>query len=182
MAGAYGSAQAARDALGGRWAALAVAPPPPGEQLAILAARFPPLRPLLPAALAMLRLARLASGQAGSKPILASVGPVLAGAGSGRAGTAQFGVGDSRDTEDAQDVTAGEAGDAGELRAWEGTAEAAARAGGVRTGDPGLHVGRHFSLRDLIKWCRRMQARWRGLGGAGRCAAVQDADRVSKLP
>lgn len=156
-AGAYGSAQAARDALGGRWAAVAVAPPPPAEQLAILGTRFPPLRPLLPAALAQLRLARLASGQAGADPDLTPAAPDLAGA-------AQISGYDSRDTGDAQDIAAG---DAEELRAWEGCAEAAARAGGVRPGDPGLHVGRHFSLRDLIKWCRRMQARWRGLSSAG---------------
>ncbi|KAL0028971.1 hypothetical protein WJX77_009058 [Trebouxia sp. C0004] len=30
-------------------------------------------------------------------------------------------------------------------------------AGGVKRGDVGLHVGRHYSIRDLITWCNRMQ-------------------------
>ena len=30
-------------------------------------------------------------------------------------------------------------------------------AGGVKGGDVGLHVGRHYSIRDLITWCKRMQ-------------------------
>ena len=46
-----------------------------------------------------------------------------------------------------------------DLGDWEAAVFAAARAGGVRTGDAGMHIGRHFSLRDLVKWCRRMQAR-----------------------
>lgn len=36
---------------------------------------------------------------------------------------------------------------------------AALAAGGVRVGDVGLHVGRHYSIRDLITWCNRMQVR-----------------------
>ena len=34
---------------------------------------------------------------------------------------------------------------------------AALAAGGVRPGNVGLHVGRHYSVRDLITWCNRMQ-------------------------
>ena len=30
-------------------------------------------------------------------------------------------------------------------------------AAGLREGDTALHVGRHFSLRDALKWARRMQ-------------------------
>ena len=30
-------------------------------------------------------------------------------------------------------------------------------AAGVWPGELSLHLGRHFSLRDLFKWCRRMQ-------------------------
>ena len=47
-------------------------------------------------------------------------------------------------------------------RDTEGLAGAVARAlaaGGVRAGDVALHVGRHFSIRDLIVWCKRMQVR-----------------------
>ena len=38
-----------------------------------------------------------------------------------------------------------------------GPIAAALAAGGVRAGDVALHVGRHFSIRDLIVWCKRMQ-------------------------
>ena len=34
---------------------------------------------------------------------------------------------------------------------------AAMHAAGLRTGDTVLHVGRYFSLRDAMKWARRMQ-------------------------
>ena len=34
---------------------------------------------------------------------------------------------------------------------------AALTAGGVKAGDVSLHVGRHYSIRDLITWCNRMQ-------------------------
>ena len=30
-------------------------------------------------------------------------------------------------------------------------------AAGLRTGDTALHIGRHFSLRDAMKWAQRMQ-------------------------
>ena len=35
--------------------------------------------------------------------------------------------------------------------------QAALTAGGVKAGDVSLHVGRHYSIRDLITWCNRMQ-------------------------
>ena len=35
--------------------------------------------------------------------------------------------------------------------------QAALTAGGVKAGDVSLHVGRHYSIRDLITWCKRMQ-------------------------
>lgn len=34
---------------------------------------------------------------------------------------------------------------------------AALEAAGIRAGQLGQALGRHFSLRDLIKWCHRMQ-------------------------
>ena len=34
---------------------------------------------------------------------------------------------------------------------------AALTAGGVKAGDVSLHVGRHYSIRDLITWCNRLQ-------------------------
>ena len=40
---------------------------------------------------------------------------------------------------------------------WEGTVHAAMHAAGLRIGDTVLHVGRYFSLRDAMKWARRMQ-------------------------
>lgn len=40
---------------------------------------------------------------------------------------------------------------------WTEGVTAALAANGFRGTDAALHVGRHFSMRDLIKWCRRMQ-------------------------
>jgi len=158
-AGAYGSAAPAGAAGGGGGGGGAVPPPPPPEQLAILTARFPALRALLPAGLATLRLCRLASGQAGAEPDLACRPPSVARRGAGGAG----GAGDAAGGQPAAGADQGDGEGAGapadDLPAWEAAVAAAARARGVRAGEPGLHVGRHFSLRDLVKWCRRLQAR-----------------------
>ena len=135
---------------------MAVAPPPPPEQLAILAARFPALRPLLPAGLATQRLCRLANGQAGAEPDLAGRHPSVVRGSAGGAGGAAGGQ-PAAGAAQGDGKGAGAPGD--DLPAWEGAVAAAAHAGGVRAGEPGLHVGRHFSLRDLVKWCRRLQAR-----------------------
>ena len=40
---------------------------------------------------------------------------------------------------------------------WEMSVRAAMDAAGLHEGDTALHVGRHFSLRDALKWARRMQ-------------------------
>lgn len=40
---------------------------------------------------------------------------------------------------------------------WELIVKAAMTSAALRTGDTALHVGRHFSLRDAMKWARRMQ-------------------------
>lgn len=40
---------------------------------------------------------------------------------------------------------------------WHSMAHAALNSAGLRAGDAALHVGRHFSMRDVLKWCRRMQ-------------------------
>ncbi len=40
---------------------------------------------------------------------------------------------------------------------WDSMAHAALHSAGLRAGDAALHVGRHFSMRDVLKWCRRMQ-------------------------
>ena len=39
----------------------------------------------------------------------------------------------------------------------EWTVSTALTAGGVKPGDVNLHVGRHYSIRDLMTWCKRMQ-------------------------
>ena len=36
---------------------------------------------------------------------------------------------------------------------------AALEAAGLRSGQLALSLGRYFSLRDVVKWCRRMQVR-----------------------
>jgi midasin len=35
--------------------------------------------------------------------------------------------------------------------------QTATEAAGLCLGDTALHVGRHFSLRDVLKWCKRMK-------------------------
>ncbi|CAL5218660.1 g365 [Coccomyxa viridis] len=40
---------------------------------------------------------------------------------------------------------------------WDTSVRAAMTAAGLRTGDTALHIGRHFSLRDAMKWAQRMQ-------------------------
>lgn len=40
---------------------------------------------------------------------------------------------------------------------WADIAHAALEGAGLRAGDVALHVGRHFSMRDVLKWCQRMQ-------------------------
>ncbi len=40
---------------------------------------------------------------------------------------------------------------------WDTSVRAAMTAAGLRTGDAALHIGRHFSLRDAMKWAQRMQ-------------------------
>lgn len=62
--GAYGTSQGVRDLLGSLLASVTVQPPAAQEQLTILSQTHPLLAPLLPAALATLRLISLAAGQA----------------------------------------------------------------------------------------------------------------------
>ena len=50
----------------------------------------------------------------------------------------------------------------------ENTAMATLEAAGLHAGELGLSLGRHFSLRDLVKWCRRMLVRW-----ASRCCLAK---------
>ena len=42
---------------------------------------------------------------------------------------------------------------------WSSAVEGALATAGLRSGDLALHFGHHFSLRDLFKLCRRLQAR-----------------------
>ena len=43
--------------------------------------------------------------------------------------------------------------------------QAALEGVGLRAGDAALHIGRHFSLRDLFKWCRRLEV-WLSFRGS----------------
>ena len=47
-------------------------------------------------------------------------------------------------------------GDAG-LVALEDKVRSVMQAGGLSIHDMAFHAGRHFSLRDLVKWCKRMK-------------------------
>lgn len=65
--GAYGDSQGVRDMLGGLFCTVTIQPPPPSEQLQILASAFPVLRPeVVAGCMASLHLSKRAGGQAAS--------------------------------------------------------------------------------------------------------------------
>ncbi|GAB4814206.1 hypothetical protein N2152v2_001252 [Parachlorella kessleri] len=130
--GAYGSSQAVKDLLGGLFHYVLVEPPSGREQQAILGRRFPALAPLLPHAMATLALFQAAYGQ--------------------RSSAAHSSRHSSRPRpQQHEDTDGGDDSDAAEE-----AVAAALEAGGVRPGELGFAVGRHFSLRDLGKWCSRI--------------------------
>ena len=59
----------------------------------------------------------------------------------------------------------GSGGSVGAGAWWHAQASRALSAAGVRPGSLALQLSRHFSVRDLFKWCSRMQVcvrgRWR---------------------
>jgi midasin len=124
-----GGGGGAQELLGGMWARVRLEAPSDAEQLEILGGTFPPLAPLLPAALAAAHLVELAAGHA-------------APGGGG--------------CPDARPASAAATAAAHAAAAWRGQAAACLRVAGVRPGELALQLQRHGSLRDLVKWCRRM--------------------------
>lgn len=111
--GAYGSSAPVRNLLGGLLHYVHVSPPPPSEQMAILAARHPSVAPLVPHVmhtLGLVRAAYLQQQQQQQQDLPAEVVSALATAGAG-ANNQPAGLGS---------------------------------------------VGRHFSIRDALKLCRRL--------------------------
>ncbi|MEW5309894.1 MAG: hypothetical protein WDW38_001740 [Sanguina aurantia] len=139
--GAYRVSSVVQDMLGGLWSGVRMEALSLEEQMSVLSQLFPMLQPLLATATAALCMIYLAVGQPhhAQQPAPAP-GPEAAAAAA--AGAPAGGA----------DVTA--AGDGGVLRC----AAVALDLGGLKAGDLAVHLGRHFSVRDLIKWCRRMQS------------------------
>ncbi len=137
----------AQELLGGLWAYVRVTPPSEVEQLSLLAAAHPPVTPLLPAAVATLHLVQLAAGHVAPPQAQthAAARSARGGGGAAQPGAAPAG--------DAQQAAPPE-----EQAWWVAAAAAALRDAGVRPGELSLSLPRHFSVRDLFKWARRMQA------------------------
>lgn len=139
-----------QELLGSLWTYVPLAPPPPHEHLAMLAACFPATLPLLPGAVAALELVQLAGGHVAPPADDLSVtdGGEQPHAGSGGQGEGAGGGGGQG---------GGGGGACGACSWWAAAAVTALRGAGVRPGELALALGRHFSLRDLLKWAARMQ-------------------------
>lgn len=120
---------AVQELLGGLWARVQLAAPTAADQMTILQAAFPALQPLLEAAMASAHLTQLAAGKEAAPH--ASVAASLAAPGAAQAAAGG-------------DVSV----------SW---ALAALRASRLRPGDLALALHRTYGLRDLLKWCSRMQ-------------------------
>ena len=105
--------------------------------MAMLSAAVPSLLPLLPTAISQLSLLQQAAGHHAATGV---------GAGAATASLLQH--------QQPQPV-----GGAGAW--WHAQAARALAAAGVRPGSLALQLSRHFSVRDLFKWCERMQVRER---------------------
>ncbi|KXZ56433.1 hypothetical protein GPECTOR_1g386 [Gonium pectorale] len=154
--GAYGMSNMVKELLGGLWRTVRVDAPSDAEQMAMLSTAYPSLLPLLPAAVGALCLIQAAGGHGSSGTATSS--------GAGAAPSAGFQLTAAgpqpMDTSDdgAGECAAGRQQQREESRrgSWHALAEEALEAAGVRRGDLALHLGRHFSLRDVFKWCDRM--------------------------
>lgn len=134
----------------------------------MLATVYPAVSPLLPAAIATLCLMHQASGQAAlfSTAATAAAAGNPSATGTAEAGSATFPEGSAP---------------------WQVQAAAALVSAGLRAGDMALHLGRHFSVRDLFKWCKRMQVSSAGLWLLSRrltscCAGIYFCLLESSIP
>lgn len=139
--------------------------PSDSEQMALLTTAYPQLLPLLPAAVGTLCLVQAAGGHHDGHPQQhGAAGAAQQADGGGASGTGTAGI--MLTAAGVQQHGRGSGGAAAAAAVqrgpWHGLAEAALAAAGLRRGDLALHLGRHFSLRDVFKWCARMM-----VGGAG---------------
>lgn len=148
-------------ALAGLWTHVHVSNPTPGEQVSILQALHPRLAPLLPALLACVAVADAAAGRgawgsggAGPK------GPSGGAAGSVPGTKAAAGAA----------AAAAAAGAAAAGRVVEDAVHEVLGGAGLGPGELALHLQRRLALRDLLKWCARMEVRG---GGKGRLACMR---------
>ena len=137
--------------------------------MALLAAAYPALLPLLPAAVATLCLIQAAGGHDSghhreSLPEAAAEAAAAAGGSAATAGFALTASGPKQQQHKGKQAEGAEAEAAAPPRrgAWHALSEAALAAAGVKRGELALHLGRHFSLRDVFKWCGRMVVSERG--------------------
>jgi len=147
-AGAYGSSETVRDLLGGLVSYVTVPAPGPEEEREVLTTLFPSLGPLVPHVQRAVMLARVACGQVPRAAPAAAEGE---GQGEGEGGAAPPGPASLAD----------ELARVLERR-------------GVQAGAPALHMGRHFSVRDAVKICRRVRdLHGQQLAACGRAMEVQ---------
>lgn len=141
------------------------------EQLQLLSGACPSLAPLLPTAISLLALIQMVAGhldhhqhhshsnqhsQHQSTAAGQAKGSNAATSTPGASGLAVAG---------AAGVAAGAGAGAGAW--WQARAVQALASAGLQTGSLALQLTRHFSVRDLFKWCDRMQVRGGGVGQAG---------------
>ncbi|KAG2499138.1 hypothetical protein HYH03_002721 [Edaphochlamys debaryana] len=161
--GAYGMSNMVKELLGGLWRTVRVDAPSDSEQMALLSTAFPQLLPLLPAAVGTLCLIQAAGGHDGGQSHAHAHAQTQPQSG----GTAGFQLTPAGPKAAGADAGAG-AGAGAQAAAprrgpWHALAEAALEAAGLRRGELALHLGRHFSLRDVFKWCGRMRHLHSGL-------------------
>ena len=128
----------------------AVEPPPQLEQLAIVERLHPALQPLLPHAMDMLALLQYAYGQTKDAPESAQVRqpcPVALSA----VWVVQASAVQASPCPHPNNISS-----MSPVVRCTAMAQAALNSVGLRPGERGLMPGRHFSLRDMLKWCRRM--------------------------
>ncbi len=154
------------DLLGGLLARVPIEAPPADEQAAILATLSPELAPLVPAAmetLATVHAAAAADRHVVYKLAVPNSSPPV--------NPKQRRVDLSKDvirisqrpcSREAQTRLCSATGDPQRQSAVHAALEAA----GIRGGELAQSLGRHFSLRDLIKWARRMQVQARTIGNS----------------
>lgn len=154
-----------QELLGGLWAYVRVEAVQEEEQLQLLSGACPSLAPLLPTAVSLLALIQMAAGHLDHRPSHSHQSSGQQGAaggqkkdGNGAGGVVAASPGSAAGVSEA---SAGAGAGAGAGAWWQARAAQALASAGLQTGSLALQLTRHFSVRDLFKWCDRMQVRLR---------------------